>query len=163
MRPPARARPRPRPDERNACATTPSRSVATPSSDCASTHLRRRVDEPWLCTSVRVCTARAAQFVIGGAHFVCVMVSRVDTLVDARTLNCATLTPDFVRAPADFECHSRRLACLIARRNRRKPVWTWKYRSLSTLMGTWLASTVYSAGVSGRNSAVCDDASLATP
>jgi hypothetical protein len=58
-------------------------------------------------------------------------VSRGDTLVDARTLNRATATPGFVRAPADFECHSRRLACLIAWRNRRKPVWTWKYRSVS--------------------------------
>src|SRR5688572_24285169 len=41
------------------------------------------------------------------------------------------VTPDFVRAPADFDCHSRRLARLIAERNRRNPVWTWKYRSLS--------------------------------
>src|SRR5215204_458172 len=32
-----------------------------------------RADEPSLCTNVMGCTAPDAQFVIGGAHFVCVI------------------------------------------------------------------------------------------
>src|SRR4026208_2482349 len=66
------------------------------------------------------------------------------------------VTTDFVSAPADFERHARRLAGHIARRNRRSPVWTWQYRSMSMEWerGLRAPSTVpeclkdYSAGLS---------------
>ena len=72
MRPPFRARPRPHPPQRNACATPAVFGMTTETSDCRSTGLRRWLAITTLCTNVRVCTCSSAQFVIRDAHFVAV-------------------------------------------------------------------------------------------
>src|SRR6185503_8756038 len=108
MRPPVWAGPRPRPVKRNACATTRGNDLAIVTSDCRSTRLRRHLAARSLCTNVMVCTRRAAQFVIGDAHFVGVeSCAEMERFAACATGACDQYGPireasnrDFVRAPA---------------------------------------------------------------